>query len=72
MTTHPKILGLTLDPKLTYNRHIDLAATKAHKKETILATYKAITRPVLEYASIIWSPNASETNYRQYKTLLLE
>ena len=29
MTTHPKILGLTLDPKLTYNRHIDLAATKA-------------------------------------------
>ena len=80
MTTHPKILGLTLDPKLTYNRHIDLAATKARKtinilkvlnstkwgkhKETILATYKAITRPVLEYASTIWSPNASETNYR--------
>ena len=78
MTTHPKILGLTLDPKLTYNRHIDLAATKARKtinilkvltstkwgkhKETILATYKAITRPVLEYASTIWSPNASKTN----------
>ena len=78
MTTHPKILGLTLDPKLTYNRHIDLAATKARKtinilkvltstkwgkhKETILATYKAITRPVLEYASTIWSPNASEIN----------
>ena len=52
MTTHPKILGLTLDHKLTYNRHIDLAATKSHKtiniltstkwskhKETILATY---------------------------------
>ena len=63
MTTHTKILGLTLDPKLTYNRHIDLAATKARKtinilkvltstkwgkrKDTILATYKAITRPVL-------------------------
>ena len=78
MTTHPKILGLTLDPKLTYNRHIDLAATKARKtinifnvltstkwgkhKETILATYKAITRPILEYDSIIWSPNASNTN----------
>ena len=78
MTTHPIILGLTLDPKLTYNRHIDLAATKARKtinilkvltstkwgkhNETILATYKAITRSVLEYASTIWSPNASETN----------
>ena len=76
MTTHPKILGLTLYPKLTYNRHI--AATKARKtinilkvltstkwckhKETKLATYKAITRPVLDYASTIWSPNASETN----------
>ena len=63
MTTHPKILGLTHDSKLTYNRHIDLAVTKARKtinilkaltstkwgkhKETILATYKAITRPVL-------------------------
>ena len=51
---------------------VDLAATKACKainilkvltstkwgkhKETILATYKAITRPVLEYASTIWSP----------------
>ena len=36
MTTHPKILGLTLDPKLTYNRHIDLAATKAWKTTNIL------------------------------------
>ena len=77
-TTHPKILGLTLDPKLTYNWHIDLAATKARKtinilkvltstkwgkhKETTLATYKDITRPVLQYASTIWSPNAPETN----------
>ena len=55
MITHPKILGLTLDPKLTYNRHIDLAVTKAHTtinilkvltltkwskhKETMLVTY---------------------------------
>ena len=36
MTTHPKILGLTFDPKLTYNRHIDLAATKARKTINIL------------------------------------
>ena len=78
MTTHPKILGLTLGPRLTYGRHVDLAAAKARKtvnilrvhtsarwgkrRETMLATYKAITRPVLEYASTIWSPDASETN----------
>ena len=70
MTTRSKILGLTLDPKLTYKRHIDLTATKARNTinilkvltstkwgkhtKTILATYKAITRPVLEYASTIW------------------
>ena len=37
MTTPPKILGLTLDPKLTYNRHIDLAVTKARKTINILS-----------------------------------
>ena len=36
MTTHPTILGLTLDPKLTYNRHIDLAATIARITINIL------------------------------------
>ena len=36
MTTHPKIIGLTLNPKLTYNRHIDLAATKPRKTINIL------------------------------------
>ena len=74
----PKILGLTLDPKLTYNNHIEITTTKARKtiqiikaltsttwgkqKETIIATYKAITRPILEYVSTIWSPLASDTN----------
>ena len=78
MTTHPEMLGLTLDPRLTYGRHIDLAATKARKTvgmlkvltstgwgrhgETMLATCKAMARPVLECASAVWSPNASETN----------
>ena len=43
--------------------HKVLTSTKWGKhKETILDTYKAITRPVREYASTIWSPNASETN----------
>ena len=78
MDINPKILGLTLAPKLTYNKHIEITTTKAHKtiqilkvltsttwgkqKETITATYKAITRPILEYVSTIWSPLASDTN----------
>jgi hypothetical protein len=75
---NPKILGLTLDPKLTYNQHIKTTTVKANKtlnilkaltstkwgkqKETIVNTYKAITRPVLEYASTVWSPIVAPSN----------
>ena len=31
MATHPKVLGLTLDPKLTYSRHIHNISVQAHK-----------------------------------------
>ena len=75
---HPKVLGLTLDPKLTYNSHIHNISVQAHKplqiikaltttgwnkqKETPMATYKAVMRPALEYASCVWSPIASSTS----------
>ena len=39
-TKNPKIIGLTLDPKLTYNEHIKKAKTKADKNIKIL---KALT-----------------------------
>ena len=64
MATHPKVLGLTLDQKLTYNTHIDNISVHAHKplqiikaltatgwdkeKDTLMATYKAVMRPALE------------------------
>ena len=65
MATPPKLLGLTLDPKLTYSTHIhnisvhkplqiikSLTATGWGKqKEPLMATYKAVLRPALEYAS---------------------
>ena len=31
MATHPKVLGLTLDPKLTYSTHIHNISVHAHK-----------------------------------------
>ena len=31
MATHPKVLGLTLDPKLTYNTHIHNISVQTHK-----------------------------------------
>ena len=39
------------------------------QKETIVATYKAITRPILEYASTIWSPIASTTGITKLQTI---
>ena len=82
---NPKILGLTFDPKLTYNSHIRKTSDKARntlkllkaltstkwgkQKETIVATYKAITRPILEYVSTIWSPIASTTRITKLQTI---
>ena len=81
----PKILGLSLDPKLTYSKHIQNTTLKAKQtmhimkalttthwgksKETLNITYKAITRPILEYASTIWSPIISNTNMNKLQTL---
>ena len=60
MATHPKVLDLTLDPKLTYSTHIHNISVQAHKllqmmktltatgwgkhNETLMATYKAVMR----------------------------
>ena len=78
MAKHPKVLGLTLDPKLTYSTHIYNISVQVHKplqmikslkatgwgkqKETLMATNKAVTRPTLEFASSIWSPLVSSTS----------
>ena len=36
MTTHPKVLDLTLDPKLTYSTHIHNISVQAHKPLRII------------------------------------
>ena len=82
---NPKILGLTLDPKLNFSAHIQntlkrasqtinmlKALTSTHwgkSKETLTVTYKTITRPIVEYASTIWSPIASSTNIEALQTV---
>ena len=85
MATHPKVLGLTLDPKLTYKTHIHNISVQAHKplqiikaltatgwgkqKETLMATYKTVMRPALEYASSVWSPIASSTSIHKLQVM---
>ena len=85
MATHPKVLSLTLDPKLTYSTHIHNISVQAHKplqiinaltatgwgkqKETLMATYKAVMRPALEYVSSVWSPIASSTSIKKLQVM---
>ena len=85
MATHPKVLGLTLDPKLTYSTHIHTISVHAHKplqiikaltatgwckqNGTLMATYKAVMRPALEYVSSIWSPLASSTSINKLQVM---
>ena len=85
MATHPKVLGITLDPKFTYSTHIHNISVQAHtplqmikaltatgwgkQKETLMATYKAVIRPALEYASSIWSSIASLTSINKLQVM---
>ena len=78
-------MGLTLDPKLTCNAHTQNIATHAQKplqvikaltgttwglqKETLVATYKAVMRTTLEYASSIWSPMTSPTSINKLQVM---
>ena len=84
-TKNPKILGLTFDPKLTYNSHIQTTKQKASsrinamkaltgthwgkQKDTLTITYKTIVRPVIEYACTIWGPITADTNVNKLQTL---
>ena len=82
---NPKILGLTFDPRLNFSKHIQTTTEKARnslkitkalsgtswgkQKECLLATYKTITRPIIEYASTVWSPIASATNTNKLQVI---
>ena len=82
---HPKVLGLTLDPKLTCSTHIYNFSVHAHtplqiikaltatgwgkQKEALMATYKAVMRPALEYASSVWSLLASSTSINKLQVM---
>ena len=47
-----------------------LTSTKWDKqKELIVFTFKAITRPILEYENTIWSPIISNTNIKKLQTI---
>ena len=67
--TEEKDLGVIFDQKLSFDAHIQSIIKKANRnlgiirrafsfldKSTFLLLYKALVRPILEYANVIWHP----------------
>ena len=77
----PKILGVTFDPLLNFKNHAANIKAKVNKrtnilkalagsswgkeKEVLKTTYTAISKSVLNYATPIWTPTLSETNWSE-------
>ena len=77
----PRILGVYLDPSLSFNKHSQYVAERVsgrnnilkalagaswgQQKETLLMTHKAVGRSIINYAAPVWSPNLHDTNYRK-------
>ena len=80
LTQCPKILGVYLDTSLSFNKHSGYVAERVssrnnilkalagtswgQQKETLLMTYKAVGRLIINYAAPVWSTNLRDTNYR--------
>ena len=81
---HIRYLGLELDSKLLFTKHLNTVTHKAMgvllspfpllaRDSTLaphnkLTLYKLLIRPILTYAAPVWS-NTSKTNYRHLQTL---
>ena len=74
-----KYLGITITKNLSWKKHINKIISKATNvrlylqwnltyfdKESKLLYYKVFIRPIMEYASSVWSPNCTMA-YRQLR-----
>ena len=74
----PKILGVTLDPSLSFTPHVKAIKAKCTKqlnllkvqagtswgqqKETLSVTYNSLIKPIITYAAPIWFPPTCKSN----------
>ena len=81
---NPKLLGVHFDSHLTFSHHITkitdsvkprinmmkfLAGSDwGQDKETLVITYKAVGRSLLEYGNPIWSPIIKPNNWKKLQT----
>ena len=82
---NPKILGVHFDPHLRFSHHAQQQSIKAssrlrimkalagtnwgQQKETLILTYRALIKSVIQYAAPVWFPNASNTAVMKLQTI---
>ena len=80
----PKILGVIMDPSLSFHKHCNYMTDRidkrnnmlkaltgsswGQKKETLLLTYNALGKSIASYAAPVWSTNASESIFKKIQT----
>lgn len=81
---NPKILGVTLDPQLHFNKHAErvgervrrntnilkalTSASRGQQKESLVATYKATGRAIMDYAAPVYMPCVPASHIRRLQT----
>ena len=80
----PKILGVIMDPSLSFHKHCNYVSDRIDKinnilkvlagsswgqeKETLLLTYNALVKFVASYAASVWSTNTSDSSFKKIQT----
>ena len=66
---NPKILGVIMDPSLSFHKQCNYVSDRIDKrnkeKETLLLTYNALGKSIASYAAPVWSTNASDSSFKK-------
>ena len=79
-----KLLGVIMDPSLSFHKHCNYVSDRIQKrnnilkalaglswgqdKETLLLTYNALGKSIASYAAPVWSTNASDSSFKKIQT----
>ena len=80
----PKLLGVIMDPSLSFHKHCNYVSDRIEKrnnilkalagsswgqdKETLLLTYNALGKSIASYAAPVWSTKASDSSFKKIQT----
>ena len=80
----PKILGVIMDPSISFHMHCNYVSDRidkrnnmlktlarsswGHDKETLLLTYNALGKSIAIYAAPVWITNASDLSFKNIQT----